>query len=247
MSNMKLLLEQVQKELKINHFIDLGQYYYYDNSLEFIKYLHSEEFNPFKFNKEGNNIFGFNIYKDSVEDNYKQDLIDEEQKEEKIEKYKQDIYKTIDKLVNDTRYLEEFIKTKKISVEGLIAINKKYKYNGRLNVSLIRRKENYITLTRPFITDEYLNSVEFVGKDYIPTLEQIEAARKNLIKSNKLINYYNMKKTIGYLINGVIDANDQNNYNFVEDVRKNFIKEIAERKKAKRRLQYSRIAVKRRD
>ena len=59
---MKLLLEQVQKELKINHFIDLGQYYYYDNSLEFIKYLHSEEFNPFKFNKEGNNIFGFNIY-----------------------------------------------------------------------------------------------------------------------------------------------------------------------------------------
>ena len=238
MSNMKLLLEQVQKELKINHFIDLGQYYYYDNSLEFIKYLHSEEFNPFKFNKEGNNIFGFNIYKDSVEDNYKEDLIDEEQKEEKIEKYKQDIYKTIDKLVNET---------KKISVEGLIAINKKYKYNGRLNVSLIRRKENYITLTRPFITDEYLNSVEFVGKDYIPTLEQIEAARKNLIKSNKLINYYNMKKTIGYLINGVIDPNDQNNYNFVEDVRKNFIKEIAERKKAKRRLQYSRIAVKRRD
>ena len=241
MSNMKLLLEQVQKELKINHFIDLGQYYYYDNSLEFIKYLHSEEFNPFKFNKEGNNIFGFNIYKDSVEDNYKEDLIDEEQKEEKIEKYKQDIYKTIDKLVNDTRYLEEFIKTKKISVEGLIAIN------GRLNVSLIRRKENYITLTRPFITDEYLNSVEFVGKDYIPTLEQIEAARKNLIKSNKLINYYNIKKTIGYLINGVINPNDQNNYSFVEDVRKNFIKEIAERKKAKRRLQYSRIAVKRRD
>ena len=56
-----------------------------------------------------------------------------------------------------------------------------------------------------------------------------------------------MKKTIGYLINGVIDPNDQNNYNFVEDVRKNFIKEIAERKKAKRRLQYSRIAVKIRD
>ena len=125
--------------------------------------------------------------------------------------------------------------------------NKKYKYKARLNVSLIRRKENYITLTRPFITDEYLNSVEFVEKDYIPTLEQIEAARKNLINNNKLINYYNMKKTIGYLINGVIDPNDQNNYNFVEDVRKNFIKEIAERKKAKRRLQYSRIAVKRRD
>lgn len=70
---------------------------------------------------------------------------------------------------------------------------------------------------------------------------------KNLLNNNKLINYYNMKKTIGYLINGVIDPNDQNNYNFVEDVRKNFIKEIAERKKAKRRLQYSRIAVKRRD
>ena len=128
-----------------------------------------------------------------------------------------------------------------------MAINKKYKYKARLNVSLIRRKENYITLTRPFIIDEYLNSVEFVGKDYIPTLEQIEEARKNLLINNKLINYYNMKKTIGYLINGVIDPNDQNNYNFVEDVRKNFIKEIAERKKAKRRLQYSRIAVKRRD
>ena len=56
-----------------------------------------------------------------------------------------------------------------------------------------------------------------------------------------------MKKTIGYLINGVIDVNDQNNYNFVEDVRKNFTKAIAERKKAKRRLRYSRIEAKRRD
>lgn len=247
MSNMKLLLEQAKKELKINHFIDLGQCYYYDNSLEFIKYLHSGEFNPFKFNKEGNNILGFNIYKDDIENNYKEDLIDESQKEEKIEKYKQDIYKTIDKLANDTRYLEEFIRTKKISIEGLMAINKKYKYNACLNKSLARRKETYITLTRPFIIDEYLNSVEFVGKDYIPTLEQIEDARKNLLINNKLINYYNMKKTIGYLINGIIDVNDQNNYNFVEDVRKNSIKEIAERKKAKRRLQYSRIEVKRRD
>lgn len=214
--------EEINKELEEKGYVDLNQYYLYDSD-KLGNYIKNNLGFLYEFNNKGYNILGFNIYKDDVDNQYEKDSIDISKKEEKLQRYILDIIKTINDLASGNLSVEKFIRTKKISVELLIEANRKYGYNKRLNLSLLRKKEYYNSQVRPFVIDEYLKTTHFKdsnGEEYIPSVDLIKKAKQYAIEKDILMNDVNMRMIIAKMIKGELSFNNEFTYNYIEAQRK---------------------------
>mgnify|MGYP001012420522 CR=1 FL=1 len=213
--------EEINQELEKKGYANLNQYYLYDSD-KLGNYIKNNLGFLYEFNNKGYNVLGFNIYKDDVDNQYEKDLIDVSKKEEKLQRYILDIIKTINDLASGNLSMEKFIRTKKISVELLIEANRKYGYNKRLNLSLLRKKE-YNAQVRPFVIDDYLKTTHFKdenGEEYIPSVDLIKKAKQYAIEKDILMNDVNMRMIIAKMINGELSFNNEFTYDYLEAQRK---------------------------
>lgn len=214
--------EGINKELEEKGYAEVLGYYYYDVKND--KYIRTvknniiSDYNPLSFDKEGYNKYGFNIYNDDPKKQYTKR---ENNLMNLIEEYTSALIDKAINLANRKLSIEEYIKTTKMPLIGLICFISNTGILGNIINSLYNLNDLYCTIATPFIIDEYLKNTKYKnkeGKFNIPTEELVIAGYNIALNNNLLINNINMRAILCRLNSGEISIGDKFSYNYLNKI-----------------------------